>query len=72
MLLRQFYLLIDEIDTILDPIKSQFNKINIDDIEHIWGGDGLPTGHPIYRKIFNNLDKLVIEPNKIISKKLND
>ena len=27
-ILRQFYLLFDEIDSILDPIKSNFNKIN--------------------------------------------
>lgn len=61
---------LDEYFNLLVPKTAK--KINIDDIEHIWGGDGLPTGHPIYRKIFNNLDKLVIEPNKIISKKLND
>jgi len=28
IILRQFYILIDEIDSILDPIKSNFNKIN--------------------------------------------
>ena len=70
---------IEWFDNFIDNLDEYFNqlvpqtdkKIELDDIEHIWGGGyDLPTEHPIYREIFNNLDNLTIKRNKVISKNL--